>query len=72
MTLEFLPAASGGAVGLIFFCGSGGSASAYAPLLRPIADAGYPIVIVKLPYRFAPVAWFKDPEGHVLSLSQAA
>jgi len=60
MTLEFLPAASGGAVGLIFFCGSGVSASAYAPLFRPIADAGYPIVIVKLPYRFAPLSAHKE------------
>jgi pimeloyl-ACP methyl ester carboxylesterase len=41
--------------GLIFICGSGIAAAAYAPLLRPVADAGYPVVIVRLPYRFAPL-----------------
>jgi pimeloyl-ACP methyl ester carboxylesterase len=54
-TLEFLPVSSTGRAGLVFFCGSGVAARAYAPLLRPIADAGYPVFIVKLPYRFAPL-----------------
>jgi pimeloyl-ACP methyl ester carboxylesterase len=54
-TLEFLPASSGGRAGLVFFCGAGVAAAAYAPLLRPIADAGHPVFIVKLPYRFAPL-----------------
>ena len=39
--------------GLIFLCGSGVSAKAYMPLLRPIAEDGYTVYIVKLPYRFA-------------------
>jgi len=39
---------------LIFICGSGISADAYGPLLRPIAEDGYAVFIVKLPYRFAP------------------
>jgi pimeloyl-ACP methyl ester carboxylesterase len=52
-TLEFLPAASGSKTALVFICGSGVAAHAYAPLLRPIAAAGYPVVVVKLPYRFA-------------------
>lgn len=54
-TLAFLPASSDGKAGLIFICGSGISAEAYAPLLRPVAEAGYPVFIVKLPYRFAPL-----------------
>jgi pimeloyl-ACP methyl ester carboxylesterase len=53
-TLAFLPASTDGKTALIFICGSGISAYAYAPLLRPIAEVGYPVFVVKLPYRFAP------------------
>jgi hypothetical protein len=53
-TLAFLSASSDGKTALIFICGSGISAHAYAPLLRPIAEAGYSVFVVKLPYRFAP------------------
>ncbi|MCW5556984.1 MAG: alpha/beta hydrolase [Verrucomicrobiae bacterium] len=53
-TLDFTPAASTNGTGLIFICGSGVAAEAYAPLLRPIAAAGHAVFIVKLPYRFAP------------------
>ena len=53
-TLEFLPASLDGKTALIFICGSGISAHAYAPLLRPVAEAGYPVFMIKLPYRFAP------------------
>lgn len=59
-TLEMLPSSSGARVGVIFFCGSGVSALAYAPLLHPIAQAGFPVVIVKLPYRFAPLDGHKE------------
>ena len=52
-TLEFLPAEATGRAALIFICGAGISADAYAPLLRPIADAGYAVFVVKLPHRFA-------------------
>ena len=52
--LEFLPTLPIGRAGLVFLCGSGISARAYAPLLRPIAKAGYSVFVVKLPYRFAP------------------
>jgi pimeloyl-ACP methyl ester carboxylesterase len=45
---------------LIFICGSGIHPHAYAPLLRPIAESGYWVFIVKLPYRFAPLASHKD------------
>lgn len=54
-TLAFVPASSDGDTALIFICGSGIAAAAYAPLLRPIAEAGYPVFMVKLPYRFAPL-----------------
>jgi len=54
-TLQFVPVSSSHRVGLIFFCGSGVGARAYAPLLRPIAEAGYAVFVVKLPYRFAPL-----------------
>ncbi len=53
-TLEFMPVSADRKSALIFICGSGVSASAYAPLLRPIAEAGYAVFVVKLPYRFAP------------------
>jgi pimeloyl-ACP methyl ester carboxylesterase len=53
-TLEFLPMAIQRKTALIFICGSGISPDAYAPLLRPIAEEGYPVLVVKLPYRFAP------------------
>jgi pimeloyl-ACP methyl ester carboxylesterase len=54
-TLALLPTSSDGKAALIFICGSGISASAYAPLLRPVAEAGHPVFVVKLPYRFAPL-----------------
>jgi len=53
--LAFSPVSAGGKTALIFICGSGVSAYAYAPLLRPIAEAGYPVFVIKLPYRFAPL-----------------
>lgn len=59
-TLAFLPTSSEGASALIFICGSGVTAAAYAPLLRPIAEAGHPVFVVKLPYRFAPLQSHKQ------------
>lgn len=58
--LEFLPASSDRRAALVFFCGSGVAAPAYAPTLRPIADAGYAVFIIKLPYRFAPFDAHKE------------
>jgi dienelactone hydrolase len=51
-SLQFQPV-SPKKLGLIFLCGSGVEAEAYAGMLRPIADNGYPTVIVRLPGRFA-------------------
>jgi pimeloyl-ACP methyl ester carboxylesterase len=59
-TLALLPVASTNKMALIFICGSGVAAEAYAPLLRPIADAGHPVFVVKLPYRFAPLESHKQ------------
>jgi pimeloyl-ACP methyl ester carboxylesterase len=53
--LEFLPPGANRKAALVFICGSGIHAHAYAPLLRPIADAGHAVFVVKLPYRFAPL-----------------
>ncbi|HSG73420.1 MAG TPA: alpha/beta fold hydrolase, partial [Planctomycetaceae bacterium] len=53
--LQFLPKSQQHQPGLIFICGSGVSAYAYAPLLRPVADRGYFVCVIKLPYRFAPL-----------------
>jgi predicted alpha/beta-hydrolase family hydrolase len=58
--LEFRPARTQRGSGLIFFCGSGVAAQAYAPMLRPIAEAGYPVFVIKLPYRFAPLEVHKE------------
>ncbi|MCL4785385.1 MAG: alpha/beta hydrolase [Verrucomicrobia bacterium] len=58
--LEFLPSAPDGKPALIFLCGSGVSAHAYAPLLRPIAEGGYAVFVVRLPYRFAPLESHKQ------------
>lgn len=52
--LEFRPARPKGDAALVFFCGAGVAAHAYAPLLRPVAEAGYPVFVIKLPWRFAP------------------
>jgi surfactin synthase thioesterase subunit len=59
-TLAFLPASPDGKAALIFICGSGISAAAYAPLLRPVAETGHPVFVVKLPYRFAPLESHKQ------------
>jgi hypothetical protein len=58
--LEFEPRAPNTKAALIFICGSGIHPHAYAPLLRPIAEAGHRVFIVKLPYRFAPLPAHKD------------
>jgi pimeloyl-ACP methyl ester carboxylesterase len=73
-SLEFQPKKHNDA-GIVFICGAGVAAEAYAPLLRPLAEEGYPIKIVRLPWRFAPfesnkieairraVAFAKDKDG---------
>lgn len=48
--LAFLPTQAPRRTALIFICGSNVAAEAYAPLLRPVADAGYSVFVVKLPF----------------------
>lgn len=55
--------------GLAFLCGSGVAAEAYVPMLRPLAEAGYPVVIVRLPWRFAPL---KGHEQQAISWARQA
>ena len=57
--LELRPARPKGTA-LLFISGAGVAAPAYAPLLRPIADAGYPVFVIKLPWRFAPLESHKQ------------
>ncbi len=58
--MEFRPSSQNQSAGLIFVCGSGIAAEAYAPLLRPIAESGYAVCIVRLPLRFAPLESHKQ------------
>jgi pimeloyl-ACP methyl ester carboxylesterase len=62
--VEFRQRGSHPRAALIFICGSGIHPHAYAPLLRPIAESGYSVFIIKLPYRFAPLASHKDEVVH--------
>ena len=57
--LELRPAKTSGTA-LVFICGSGVAARAYLPLLRPVAEAGYPVFVIKLPWRFAPLQSHKS------------
>lgn len=52
--LAFLPTHIRHDTAVIFLCGAGIAAEAYAPLLHPIANAGYAVHVVRLPLRFAP------------------
>ena len=53
VVLAFLPAQAQRRPGLIFICGSAVGAEAYAHLLRPVAEAGFPVFVVNLPFRVA-------------------
>ena len=59
-SLELRPLLAQPKRGLIFFCGSGIAADAYIPLLRPVAEAGFTVFIIKLPWRFAPLESHKQ------------
>ena len=48
--IEMTPTDPAGGAGLVFYPGGLVDPRAYAGLLRPIAEAGYPVVIVKPPY----------------------
>lgn len=52
----FLPTADTAGAGLIFYPGALVDPRAYAPLARAIARRGYPVKVLRLPYRLAPTA----------------
>jgi pimeloyl-ACP methyl ester carboxylesterase len=52
--LRFTPRVDTSSVGLIFLPGAPVDPKAYVPLLRALAEAGYPAVLVRLPWRVAP------------------
>lgn len=54
--LRFWPRRGAAASGLIFLPGGGVDPDAYVPLVRAVADAGYPVALVRLPWRVAPTA----------------
>ena len=62
--ISFRPNASSQPVGLIFFPGGMVQPEAYAPMLRTIAEQGYSIFIVKLPFGSAPL---KSQEADVIN-----
>jgi len=61
--ITFRPNASSLPVGLIFFPGGMVQPEAYAPLLRTIAEHGYTVFIIKLPFGSAP---FESQESEVM------
>ena len=62
--IELRPTGTARTTGLIFYPGAKVDPHAYVPNLTPTAAAGYPVVILKLPYNIA----FFDPSGadHVM------
>lgn len=54
-SLAFLPISAAAPSGLVFIVGAGVAPEAYAPMLRPIAAKGHPVIVVALPYRIAPL-----------------
>jgi len=52
--LQFMPRHDTTSAGLIFLPGGAIDPRAYVPLLRAVAEAGHPAVLVRLPWRAAP------------------
>jgi hypothetical protein len=59
-SIRFLPASNARDGGLVFLPGSMVEPTAYAPLARRVAEAGYPVHILKLPLRSAPLRSQRD------------
>lgn len=51
--IRFDPTTDPRSVGLVFYPGAKVDPRAYAHILRPLAEAGYPVVVIKLPYGIA-------------------
>ena len=54
--LQFSPRRDTTSAGLIFLPGGSIDPRAYVPLVRAVTEAGYPAVLVRLPWRAAPTA----------------
>lgn len=54
--LRLTPRSVGTRAGLVFLPGATIEPKAYVPMLRAVADSGYPVVLVQLPWRLAPTA----------------
>jgi pimeloyl-ACP methyl ester carboxylesterase len=52
--LAFTPTTDTAGVGLLFYPGALADPKAYGPMARAVAEAGYAVVILKLPFRLAP------------------
>ncbi|GAA4617410.1 alpha/beta hydrolase [Saccharopolyspora hordei] len=51
--IELVPRARHRDTGLVFYPGARVDSRAYLPLLRPVAEAGYPVVVLKPPFGMA-------------------
>ncbi len=49
----FLPVRSAGGLGLVVYPGGKVDEKAYAPLCRALAEAGYPVALVRMPFKLA-------------------
>lgn len=52
--ISFTPTADTSKAALLFYPGALADPNAYAPMARAVAEAGYEVVILKLPFRLAP------------------
>lgn len=50
---RFTPKVRGGSAGLVFFPGALVDPEAYAPMARRVAESGFPVVMIELPWRLA-------------------
>ena len=57
--IRLQPTVKASTTGVVFYPGALVDPRAYVPNLLPLAEAGYPVVILKLPYNIA----FLDPNG---------
>lgn len=64
ISTRFTPAVDTAAVGLVFYPGALVEPDAYAPMAQAIAESGYEVVILELPFRMAPLG------QHRLELAQ--
>lgn len=58
--LAFTPTPETHRVGLLFYPGALVDPEAYAPMARAVAEAGYEVVILALPFRLAPFARHRE------------